>query len=508
MPSVPANDAQAARFLLQAQFSASTASIAAVRSLGYKGWLDKQMDAQPVQTGWQWLIAAGRFNTTAEEFQPYGADYMVWNQLMTSDDELRKRVALAWSEIMVASTSGMDGQAPTFAMAAYWDLLNKHAFGNYRQLLGEMTLNPAMGRFLNTLNNIKEDPAIGRYPDENYAREVMQLFTIGLYELNLDGSLKLSNGKPVETYNQETVRNLSRVFTGYVYDETGHVRPSNPLQVRNPMRLDASRHSTQDVTIFGTVISGSQPGAQQLQQALDVLFNHRNVAPFIAKQLIQRLVTSNPSPGYIARVAAIFENNGAGVRGDLRATTQAILLDGEARQDLQPANTQWGRIREPMLRIVQWARTFGVTSKTGRWEILDQTENLGQSPLRSDSVFNFFRPGYVPPETAISAAGMVAPEMQIINESTLASTINTIRGFLLGWLDAQSSYSQHLSLASDPQQLVDRLNLTMTGQQMTPENLALVRDTVANSVPASTPIERVRMAAFLIMVSPDYLVQK
>lgn len=501
-------ETEAARFLLQAQFSASAASIAAVRSQGYKGWLDAQMDRSPTQTGWDWLMSDGRFNTTALEYAQHGADHMIWKQLMTSSDELRKRVALAWSEILVVSTSTVDGEGPSFAMAAYWDLLNRHAFGNFRSLLGDITLNPAMGRFLNTLNNVKEDVNKGRYPDENFAREVMQLFTIGLYQLNRDGTRKLSGGKPIETYNQDTVTNLARVFTGYRLDPTGHVRPSNPLQARNPMRFDDTRHSKLNVSFLGTTIAGSMPGPQKLKQALDTLFNHPNVAPFICKQLIQRLVTSNPSAAYVGRVAAVFENNGAGVRGDLRATTQAIFLDTEARKAPALQGPSWGKVREPMVRMVQWARTFGVTSKTGRWEMWNYSDELGQSPLRSESVFNFFRPGYVPPKTAMSAAQLVAPEFQIVNESTLAATINMTRAFLLGWTDAQSSYSQHLALAADPAKLVNQLNLTLTANQLSPKTVQLITDTVTQSVQPKNALLRVHMASFLIMVCPEYTVQK
>ena len=459
-------------------------------------------------TGWQWLMNNGRFNTTALQYSQSGASHMIWQQLMTGSDEVRKRVALAWSEIMVVGTGTIDDQAPSFAMAEYWDVLNKHAFGNYRNLLGEITLNPAMGRFLNTLNNIKENPATGRSPDENYAREVLQLFSIGLYELNRDGSLKMSGGKPIETYSQDTIRNLARVFTGYGYDTTGHLQPTNPLRVRNPMKLTDSRHSKLDVSFLGTTISGATPAAQKLNQALDTIFNHPNVAPFIGKQLIQRLVTSNPSPAYVARVAAAFENNGSGVRGDLRATTQAVLLDAEARKDPTLQGPNWGKVREPMIRMVQWARTFGVQSKTGNWEMWNYSDDFGQSPLYSESVFNFFRPGYVPPKTTIAAAGLVAPEFQIINESTVASTINLTRAFLLGWTDAQSTYAQHLAVAADPKKLVDQLNLTLTANQLSAKTVTLISETVSRSLVATYALHRVQMAAFLIMVCPEYVVQK
>ncbi|MBP6666838.1 MAG: DUF1800 family protein, partial [Ottowia sp.] len=258
--------AEAARFLQQAQFSASDADIAAVQAQGYAGWLDAQMARGTSTTGWDWLMGQG-YNQFSIRYNNSYADHMIWNQLLTAPDPVRKRVALAWSEIMVVSTSTLDGTWPSFAMAAYWDLLNQHAFGNYRQLLEAITLNPAMGAFLNTRGNKKAN-ASGRVPDENYAREVMQLFSIGLYELNTDGTLR--GGAAKETYGPADVSNLARIFTGYNLNSPNKLHETDPQPYRVPMVLTAADHSPEPATFLGqTVASGD--GATRLRQALDII---------------------------------------------------------------------------------------------------------------------------------------------------------------------------------------------------------------------------------------------
>ena len=520
-PSGPIAPEQAARFLHQAQFSSSDEEIEQVRSKGYEGWLTAQMALPPTQSGWDWLIAGG-YNSAAGNMLDNDAyaDYMVWYQLMQSSDAMRKRVALALSEIMVVSTTLIEGESCSFAMAAYWDLLNRNAFGNFRKLLGEITLNPAMGIFLNTLGNQKEDAATGRQPDENYAREVMQLFTIGLYQLNADGTPRLgANGRPIETYGQDDVSNLARVFTGYVLDPTGHVKGVKPERYRNPMMVKASQHSTLDAAFLGTTIAGSTPPQQKLDLALDTLFNHPNTAPFIGRQLIQRLVTSAPSPAYVGRVAAAFANNGAGVRGDLAAVVKAILLDPEARQDPAQAPPAWGKLREPMIRCVQWARTFGAAPKNGApWLVEDQSdpsEGLGQSPLRSPSVFNFFRPGYVPPGTALAPMGHTAPEFQITTENSVAGYANFMRTTIEWGVGSRetrltATYPAELALVEDPDARLARLHLLLTAHQLSPATVQRIRDAI---VTLRTDSEwgrntRVWAAILMVMCCPEYLVQK
>ncbi len=396
----PSSDAEAARFLQQAQFSSTPAEIAALRGNGYAQWLANQFANHRGISGWNWLEARGysAVDLNSYFFSNYPADFMLWSQLMSGPDASRRRMALALSEFFVVSLSTSDFTWRSHAIAHWWDTLVGHAFGNFRQLLEAVSLHPVMGYFLNTKGNRKEDTRTGRVPDENYAREVMQLFTIGLYQLNLDGSEKTdASGNRIDSYTQSDVSNLARVFTGYDYDRSDGVRITVPNQsytiesrdfARKPMLLTASRHSTLASTFLGTTIAANTPAAAALKTALDTLFNHPNVGPFFARQMIQRLVTSQPSPGYVARVAARFNDNGSGVRGDLRAVWVAILLDDEARGPQSLADPAHGKLREPMLRFVQWARSFGVTSAAGSWKIFElnnPASQLGQSPLRAGS---------------------------------------------------------------------------------------------------------------------------
>lgn len=510
---LPADDAQAARFLQQAQFSSTPAEIKRVRDLGYGGWLDIEMSRPVSITGWDWLVSQG-YNNSDKRYDSSLTDAMVWNQLMTAPDALRKRLALAWSEIMVVSANEVSTESPGFAMAAYWDVLNKHAFGNYRDLLRAITLNPAMGMYLNTKGNKGENPKTGSQPDENYAREVMQLFTIGLYLLNMDGTHMLgAGGQPVETYTTEDVSNLARVFTGYDLDTTGHVQDTNPVKLRNPMAFNSKNHSTVDATFLGTTISGSTPGPKALDTALDTLFNHPNTAPFIARQLIQRLVMSNPSPAYIGRVAATFANNGNGRRGDLAAVTRAVLLDPEARAN--PTPDTLGKLREPMLRWVQWARTFGATSTDGKWAVgnkSDASGALGQSPLRSPSVFNYFRPGYVPPNTQLATNNLVAPEFQVTNENSVAGYLNFMQTAVstgVSKIAVADGYPTEIALADNPQALVNRLNLLLAAGQLSSTTMQVISDAIG-SIKADDKGKknRVYAAIFMTMCCPEYLVLK
>ncbi|MDZ7921291.1 DUF1800 domain-containing protein [Rhodoferax sp.] len=542
---------EATRFLLQAQFSASDAEISAVQNGSYADWLAQQFDAPRGQTGWDWLNKRGYGaidNTTRYFDHFYPGDYMVWNQLMTAPDAVRKRLALALSEFFVVSLTGLDFAWRSHAMAHYWDTLARYALGNFRELLEEVTLNPAMGHYLNTKGNQKENAATGRVPDENYAREVMQLFTIGLVQLNPDGSEKTgANGQRLETYTQSDVTHLARVFTGYDFDQRNNVvtpfdpegkrKVGNTNFARQRMLFTPNRHSEQAVRFLGITIPAKTSGGDALKVALDTLFQHPNVGPFFGKQMIQRLVTSNPSPAYVARVAAAFADNGAGVRGDLRAVFAAILLDDEARSPAGLTDPRFGRLREPMLRLVQWGRTFGITSAQGSWKIGDLSNpatQLGQSPLRSPSVFNFFRPGYVPPATQMAAAGVSAPEFQIVTESSVAGYINYLQGVVRNGIhvndpdlpnnvnnskspkngfDIKASYNAELALAPDAKALVARLNLLLCAGQL-PAALQARMVTALNATPitaASPPdkrLDRVAAAVLLTMAAPQYLVQK
>lgn len=527
------SDEDAARFLLQAQFSVSDADIASVRSLGYAAWLARQLALPLGPTGWDWLNSRGYddpLNSADYYSASFPADYMVWNQLITASDSVRKRLALALSEFFVVSLTGLSFNWRSHAMAHYWDTLVAHVGGNYRELLEAVTLHPAMGYYLGTKGNKKED-ASGRQPDENYAREVMQLFSVGLVLLNPDGTPKLdASGQKQDTYGAADVSHLARVFTGYDFDQRQNVNTvvpqtgggtrtvGNTTFARLPMLLTASNHSTLAATFLGVTIPANTAAPAALKTALDTLFNHPNVAPFFSRQMIQRLVTSNPSPAYVARVAAVFNNNGAGVRGDLAKVFAAILLDDEARSPSGLTQPEYGKLREPVVRLVQWARSFGVTSTSGAWKIGDLSNaatQLGQSPLRSPSVFNFFRPGYVPPSSALSA-GVVAPEFQLVSESSVGGYLNYLMAVIsngIGAGDISASYSSELALVQDAAALLRRLNLLLCAGQLSAANQALIV-TALNATPvtatSSVTVQRNRVyaAILLVMASADYLVQK
>ncbi len=523
-------EAEAARFLLQAQFSVTDADLNAVRTNGIAAWLNSKYTEPLGQTGVAWLDSRGHNSITEEQryFWPQFGDFMIWNQLLAGPDQMRKRMALALSEFFVVSLSPIDGFYPPYVIGAYWDVLTANAFGNYRELLERVTLNAAMGFFLNTKGNLKED-ANGRQPDENYAREVMQLFTIGLYELNPDGTHRLDgNGQPIETYGQSDITNLARVFTGYDWDYNSNggtftdvawhdYDVPNTRFATNRMRFISSRHSTLEVNFLGLNIPANTSGPEALRLALDHLFDHANVGPFFARQMIQRLVTSNPSPAYVGRVAAAFADNGSGMRGDLRAVWTAILTDPEARTLPDASNTMAGKLREPVVRFVQWARTVGITSTSGEFEIYDLSGSdtaLGQSPLRSPSVFNFFRPGYVPPNTSIATADKQAPEFQLVNETTVAGYSNfltwVIRG---GYNDVRPTYSELLPIAHDVPAVVAHLNLRLTANQLSQSTLdtitaALTAMNVTAGSSENSKLNLLAGACLLILCSPEYLVQK
>ena len=526
------NDPEAARFLLQAQFSASSTEIAAVRAVGFSSWLQQQTTAPISTTGWDWLNAQGYgdiLNPANYYDSTAPADYMVWSQLVTATDAARKRMALALSEFFVVSSSGLSFNWRSHAAAHYWDTLNTHAFGNYRALLEAMTLNVAMGYYLNTKGNKKADGK-GSQPDENYAREVMQLFSLGLVLLNPDGTPKLTGGKTTDTYGPADVSNLAQVFTGYDLDQSQNVVTSIPQTgggsrnvgstafARLPMVQVGANHATQTATFLGVTVPANASPQDALKTALDTLFNHPNTAPFFSRQLIQRLVTSNPSPAYVTRVATAFANNGKGVRGDLAAVYRAVLLDDEARGPEGLTQLEFGKLREPMVRMVQWARTFGVTSTSGTWKISDLSNaatQLGQSPLRSPSVFNFFRPGYVPPSTALSA-GAVAPEFQLVNESSVGGYLNFMTSLIANGLnsgDIKAAYTSELALVTDANALVQRLNTLLCAGQLSAATLALITSALTATAVTATSTDttrrnRVYAAVLMTMASADYLIQK
>ena len=499
--------AEASRFLGQAGFGGTDAQIGRVQALGYSGWLDEQFAAPRTQGHYDWMVEKG-YAVTANINNFTGTDNTLWRKLISSPDVLRQRITLALSEIFVVSMTGLPINWRGFVAAAYMDVLEGNAFGTYRTLLGEVTLSPGMGSYLNMRGNLRENAATGRVPDENYAREVLQLFSLGLVELSPDGTPK--NGVATDTYGQDTITGLAKVFTGWNNDAANN---TDPGYAQRPMVLTAANHSPSAKQFLGISIAAGTPGAAALQTALDTIAAHPNVGPFISRQLIQRLVTSNPSAAYVGRVAAVFANNGAGVRGDLRAVIKVLLLDDEARRAPVAGETTRGKLREPVVRFIQWARTFNLASPTGIWNIgnvSDPSTRLGQSPLRSPSVFNFFRPGYVPPNSALGTLNLSAPEFQITNESTVVGWANWAQTFVLGGVgETRPDYTAELALATDATALVKRVSLLLSGDSLSAATLATIT-TAVGSIGATTDagkLNRVYAAVHLVLCAPEYLVQ-
>lgn len=509
---VAVTDASAARFLVQASTGHARADIDRVRTLGFAGWLDEQFAMPRGQTRWDWLIAKGYDAATFRNGQN-GFDAVAWRHLIASPDTLRQRVTLALSEIVVVGLDGVNTAWRAFAGAAWLDLLESHAFGNLRALLQDVSTSLQMGVYLTYRGNAKANAATGTVPDENYARELMQLFTIGLTELNEDGTPRLVGGQPVETYAQDDITGLARVFTGWDQDLAGG-NTDRPDYHRRPMTQVAARYETGAKTFLGLTVPAGASAAAALTAALDRLFAHPNIGPFWARQLIQRLVTSNPSPAYVQRVARVFANDGQGVRGNLRAVVRATLLDDEARTEASLASTTSGKLREPILRLTAWARAFGVTSPSDAWAI-GITSNpgtaLGQSPLRSPSVFNFFRPGYVPPGSSLAALGLVAPEFQIANESSVVGYLNYMQTTIAsGRGDVRADYANWVPLADDPGALVAQLDLLLAGGQLETATRTMISTTVGAMATGSDTARRNRLytAILLVMASPEFLVPR
>ena len=511
-PPASISAAQASRFLAQASIGATRSEIARVQSLGYAAWLAEQFALPQQGTRWDWLVSKG-FDAATNKNGEAGFDASAWRKLIASPDTLRQRVTLALSEVVVTAIDGLVGGGgwKAFSAAAWLDMLEANAFGNYRTLLQDVSRSPAMGLFLTFRGNVKADPSKGTLPDENYAREVMQLFTIGLQKLKPDGSLLLAGGQPQDTYGQDDIGGLARVFTGWDFDLAGGTAATPDYQ-RRPMIQVPSRHESGAKRFLGTTIAAGTDGATSLGLALDALFAHPNIAPFISRQLIQRLVTSNPSPAYTARVAAVFANDGTGSKGNLRAVLEAILLDDEARNVATAPGG--GKLREPMLRFLAWARAFNASSASDAWAIGNTTDpgtRLGQSPLRSPSVFNFFRPGYVPPNSAIGSAGLVAPEFQITNESSVIGYVNYLqRAVSTGIGDLAADYTSLLALADNAQALLDELNLVLAAGQIGVANIATMKtglDSMASGTDAARR-NRVQAALVLVLAAPEFLVLK
>lgn len=526
--------AGAARFLTQTTFGPTDNDIKVVLATSYEAYLDGQLGAvssshlayvdnrlaQMKLTNPSASISANQF------YESY------WLYAATSPAQLRERMKLALSEIFVISL--VDSAIDVRGAASYYDMLGINAFGNYRTLLEQVALHPMMGRYLTHLANQKEDTTSGRKPDENFAREVLQLMSIGTYQLNNDGTPRRDGaGATIPTYSSDDISNLAKVFTGYSWY---HPAPTNNTFFGGSRNIDASvrpmiyyanYHSVSAKTFLGTTIpaGAAAGGSNDLTIALNTIFNHPNVPPFMCQRIIQRLVTSNPTPAYVGRCSAVFINNGAGVRGDLRAVVRAILLDPEARSSSLASTPSFGKVREPIIRLTNWMRAFGATSISGNYLITSTSANtsLGQSALSSPSVFNFYRPGYVPPNTRLGAQNLTAPEFQIVDEVTVAGYANTMQtaiGTGIGsGSDVRSAYVNEVAIAADANTLVDRMDRMLLYGQMSPtlrarliesvNSIAIPAPTANNAATIATAkLNRAKLAIYMTMVSPEYLVQR
>lgn len=534
------NEIAASRFLAQATLGADFESIMAMSQMSFAEWLDSQFMA-PKAIGilqyTQDITAEAVDSTFATGGNPNDIQPQLWfwhsawwQYIMSSPDVLRARVGLALSEIFVVSELPELDEVP-LALADYYDMLLDNAFGNFRDLLEEVTYHPAMGIYLTHMNNPKSDSTLNRFPDENYAREVMQLFTIGLYKLNNDGSRQLDSlGNPIPTYDNEDIQEFAKIYTGLTWGDAFAFgqNPLSELSYTLPMQMKNAWHQPGTKTLLnGVVVPNRNPvnGNADIHDALDNLFNHPNVGPFIGRQLIQRLITSNPSPAYVGRVAAAFNNNGQGVRGDMKAVIRAILLDPEARDCALVYDPYRGMLREPITRWTHLCRAFNAFSQRGvyRNDMDDFYQNTFQRPLGSPSVFNFFSPEYVP-IGPIDSAGLVAPEFQITNSVTIVGYANRLHTWIMNqnqvmeyrdifsgewnndkYVNLDLADEMQLDETADVDELLERLNLILFHGQMTWDTRDRMRAALVQ-VPDDDFEIRIRIGIFLSMISPDYLI--
>jgi uncharacterized protein (DUF1800 family) len=527
-PPVSISEAEAARFLTQATFGPTRADIARVREIGYSAWLDEQMD--PARTP-QTSVLAHLQQTLAAGLDPKALGQAhrrnAWLWLAANNrDQLRMRMAFAIGEIFVISDFE-SAQPQVQRVADYQDTLARNAFGSYRELLKSVTLHPAMGAYLSHAGNRKASADGKIVPDENYGREVMQLFSIGLVERNLDFSPALdAAGQTVPTYDSAVVAAMSRVFTGWTYAGLSDANYSR-VDARSyaPMECHPAYHDDQPKAIFrGIVINDGSNCSAGLEQVVDALSNHPNTAPFISRQLIQRFVTSNPSPAYIRRVAQTWVDS----NGDLGRVLRAILLDDAARSTPAAGDATFGKPREPLLRIVHLWRAYEakyVPPADGslRFRVSnmgDLTVSIAQDSQRAPSVFNFFEPDYRIPMVD-GSQGPYAPELQIITESTFTTGHNQADALLWNYASTAAPTANtnapvldiarlvQLADAGDHAGMVSDVNLLLFGGGLSTASsgtLTRMLDSLRSQGRSSS--ERARSLLLLAMLSPDYAIQR
>lgn len=486
----------AARLLDQASWGPRPASIAELQRMGIGNWLDAQfalntsdLPDQPI------LNAAGKPN---RNLTPVQAAFFA--NAVDGQDQLRQRVAFALSQIWVVSAES--GVPFACAYPPYWRIFRDRAFGNYRDIIRSLTLNPAMGRYLNMANNNKANPARGTAANENYARELMQLFTLGLTKLNPDGSVVVDqNNIPVPTYDQTVVTNMAKVLTGWTYAPKPGTssRRNNPQYFIGEMLSVPAEHDTSSKTIFDNiVIPAGQTAEQDLESLLDAVMAQNTMAPFVSKQLIQHLVTSNPSPAYVQRVASVFLNDGTGVRGNLQAVVQAILTDTEARAGDEAAaavSPTFGHMREPIVFMTNLLRGLNGTL-SARSTVYKDAADLGEDLFYSPSVFSYFSPQY-------RTNGLLAPEFQIYSTQTAADRANIVNAILYGKLDQGTTFdlSAFEGIAGDTTALLNYINAIFLHGSM---SNALQRAATSAVEAAATPHSKARAALYVVLTSGEY----
>ncbi len=512
---------QAARFLAQAAFGGSDTDIQNLQDQpnGIQSWLTQQFAIAVNPSGQlsnvAWMQAYGLISI---EFDTDGVQSSLWRKLISSPDVLRQRLMLALTDLFVVNTGATQLTYRGAAAAYYLDQLEANAFGNFKDLLLAVSHTPAMGQYLTYLDSVKANPVTGTSPDENYAREIMQLFSIGVVQLNIDGT-PVPNPRdpnvPSATYSQTDVLNMAKVFTGWKLNSAATSYPGASAatdMINNPSGFDST-----EKFVLGQTIAAGLDGEQTLEAAIGILMQHPNIAPFISRQLIQRLVTSNPSPDYVSRVATTFQST----QGDMKSVITAILTDTEATSDALLTNPQAGKLREPVVRFIQWARTFQLNiepSDATTWAKIGSLANpsnaLAESPLQSPNVFFFFQPGYIPPQTALQENGITAPEFGITNESSVAGYMNFIKNLIdNGIAGVPGNYSALLPLVNqggNSAALLAELNVLIAAGQVSAPTLTLLQgalDTI--DVSTSTGVNNRLFAALtLIFCTPEYLVQK
>ncbi len=542
---LPANDADAARFLTQATFGPTPQAIADLRRVGFDLWIEQQL-SMPITAARPHMEALDvqlRAMTPAQEVNQNQRVDRFYLTALTGRDQLRQRMAWALSQIFVVSDVNGAITNDIIQMSEYWDLLARGGTGTYRQLINDVTFSPTMGKYLSHFRNRRA--AGTRLPDENYAREVMQLFSIGLVERNLDFSPILLGGQPVPTYDQDTITEMARLFTGFAYS---NAPPNNIFGGTNappfgylPMSCVQGEHDVGTKTVLGDVVlPANQVCGTDVGLMLNVINAHPNVAPFISRQLIQRFTTSTPSPAYIQRVATVFGNNGQGERGDLAAVLRAILMDADARNASPTAN--FGKLREPVLRLTALWRAWDavppapylsgnppVQQPSLDIRISTSSRGMSQTPLRAPTVFNFYVPDFQQPGP-IAAAGLFSPEFQITNESSIWAVGNTLYthsytgyvgllerppGTPVGTPNAPLLTRPSIDLApltavsGNPTAMIDLVNLRMMyGTMTTPTRNAL--NTMLTTAPLSTAsaIDRARSLVHVASLAPEFATQR